>query len=80
MLKCEVCGSTAIRDESVDEVFHINGTYQLVEHIPATVCSQCGEKTFNRETAENVRILLHGSAHPDHAVKLDVFSYTWTQS
>lgn len=55
MLKCEVCGSTAIHDEIVSEVFHVNGHYQLVENIPATVCAQCGEKTFSRETAENIR-------------------------
>ena len=75
MLKCEVCGSTAIREESVDEVFHVNGHYQLVEHIPAAVCAQCGEKTFGRETAEIVRKLLHGSTHPARAISLDVFSY-----
>jgi len=75
MLKCEVCGSTAIREEAVNEVFHVNGHYQLVEHIPATVCTQCGEKIFSREAAENVRKLLHGPTHPAHAISLDVFAY-----
>jgi len=75
MLKCEVCGSTAIHDEVVSEVFHVNGHYQLVENIPAIVCAQCGEKTFSRETAENIRILLNSPAHPAHTISLDVFSY-----
>jgi YgiT-type zinc finger domain-containing protein len=75
MIKCEVCGSTAIRDEIVHEVFHVNGHYQLVEHIPARVCAQCGEKTFSRETAENARKLLHGQTHPAHAISLVVFAY-----
>ena len=75
MLKCEVCGSTAIQDETVSEVFHVNDQYQLVENIPASVCAQCGEKTFSREAAENIRKLLNGPTHPDHAIKLDVFSY-----
>ena len=75
MLKCDVCGSTAIQDEIVSEVFHVNGQYQLVENIPASVCTQCGEKTFSREAAENIRKLLNGTTHPDHAIKLDVFSY-----
>jgi len=76
MLKCEVCGSTSIQDEIVSEVFHVNDQYQLVENIPASVCAQCGEKTFSRETAENIRKLLNGPTHSDHAIKLDVFSYT----
>lgn len=48
ILKCEICGSTAINDETVSEVFHVNGQYQLVENIPASVCAQCGETTFSR--------------------------------
>ena len=75
MLKCEICGSTAIQDEIVNAVFHVNGRYQLVENIPASVCAQCDEKTFSREAAENIRKLLNGPTHPDHAIKLDVFSY-----
>jgi YgiT-type zinc finger domain-containing protein len=75
MLNCEVCGSTAIQDEIVSEVFHVNRQYQLVENIPASVCTQCGEKTFSREAAENIRKLLNGPTYPDHAIKLDVFSY-----
>lgn len=75
MLKCEVCGSTAIHDEFVSEVFQVNGHYQLVENIPATVCAQCGEKTFSRETAENIRVLLNSPTHPAHTISLDVFSY-----
>jgi hypothetical protein len=33
------------------------------------------KKIFSREAAENIRKLLNGSSHPDHAIKLDVFSY-----
>jgi len=51
LFKCEICGSTAIQDEIVSEVFQVNGQYQLVENIPESVCTQCGEKTFSREAA-----------------------------
>ncbi len=75
MFKCEVCGGMQARTEAVEEVFHIGGRYVLVEHIPATVCTQCGEKTFSRETAEGVRRMLHGAAKPARSLNLEVFAY-----
>lgn len=75
MFKCEVCGSRHARQESVDDVFRVEGRYVLVEHIPATVCVQCGEKTFSRETAENLRQMLHGSGKPERSLALEVFAY-----
>jgi YgiT-type zinc finger domain-containing protein len=75
MFKCEVCGGVQSRQEMVEDVFHIDGRYVLVEHIPATVCVQCGEKTFSRETAEGVRKMLHGAAKPARSLNLEVFAY-----
>ncbi len=75
MFKCEICGGTHARQEIVDDVFHLDGRYVLVEHIPATVCAQCGEKTFSRETAEGVRRMLHGATKPRRSEALEVFAY-----
>jgi YgiT-type zinc finger domain-containing protein len=75
MFKCEVCGATEARQEAVEEVFRVNGKHVLVEQIPATVCVRCGEKTFSRETAENVRKMLHGEARPTRSINLEVFAY-----
>lgn len=75
MFKCEVCGSRKARQEDVEEVFHIQGRYLLVEHIPATVCAQCGEKVFSAETAESIRLMLHNHREPVRSVEMDVFAY-----
>lgn len=75
MSKCEVCGGHVFRREEVEEVFHVNGHYALVEHIPATVCMQCGEKTFDAETAEGIRKMLHERHQPARSVAMDVFAY-----
>ncbi len=73
MFNCNVCGSTAARNEFVSEVFTINHRRVLVEHIPAQVCERCGETTFSRETTERVRRLVHES-RPAKTVPLDVFA------
>jgi HTH-type transcriptional regulator/antitoxin MqsA len=75
MFRCEVCGGLQAREEVVDEVFHIDGRYVLVEHIPAMVCAQCGERTFSRESAEGVRRMLHGTAKPKRSESMEVFAY-----
>jgi YgiT-type zinc finger domain-containing protein len=59
----------------VDEVFHVDGRYVLVERIPATVCAQCGEATFSREAVEAVRRDVHGAARPSRSERLEVFAY-----
>lgn len=75
MLMCHVCGSNNSRTEHVSEVFDIDGKFHLVENIPATVCSRCGEEAFSRETTERIRVMLHGENKPVRSIPLDVFSY-----
>ena len=75
MNKCEVCGSQTFRTESVSEVFLVEGRRILVNSIPARVCMRCEEITFDRETTESVRRMVHGEAKPVDRVTLEVFSY-----
>ncbi|WP_430540956.1 YgiT-type zinc finger protein [Roseofilum capinflatum] len=75
MFKCHVCGSTESHVEQVSEVLKIQGNFYLVENIPATVCSRCGEETFSRETTERVRVMLHQGDKPIRSLALDVFSF-----
>ncbi len=70
---CHVCGSNRSENVYVDEVFNVNGRHVLVEHIPARRCRQCGELTFDSDTTERVRLLLHESPLPVRSVTLDVF-------
>ena len=73
MFKCQVCGGTAAKNESVSEVFTIEGRRVLVEHIPAQVCERCGEAVFSRDTTEHIRRLVHDT-RPAKTVPLDVFA------
>ncbi|MBA5867446.1 MAG: YgiT-type zinc finger protein [Nitrospira sp. CR1.3] len=75
MFRCHVCGKTESRQELVSEVFEIDGKPVRVEGIPATICVNCGEPVFNRETTERVRRLVHGEAKPMKSIQMDVFAY-----
>ncbi|MFN5513954.1 MAG: YgiT-type zinc finger protein [Cyanobacteriota bacterium] len=75
MFKCHVCGSEEAHNESISEVFNIQGRFYLVENIPTVVCSKCGEEVLSRETTERVRAMLHGQDQPIRSIPLEVFSY-----
>ncbi len=71
--KCHVCGGETARDEFVSEVLEMDDRRLLVEHIPARVCTRCGEPAFSGETTERIRLLVHGTGRPARTVPLDVF-------
>lgn len=73
-----VCNSETSHPERVSEIFQINGKLYLVEDIPATVCAQCGEIIFSRQTTEHIRTMLHSETKPIKAVLMDVYSYAVT--
>lgn len=71
MFDCHVCGNTTARSEYVNEIFTIDGRHVLVEHIPAEVCTRCGDPEFSAETAEKIRRAVRERAHVK-TVPLDV--------
>jgi HTH-type transcriptional regulator / antitoxin MqsA len=75
MFKCHVCNLEDCHQELVSEIFQIDGKFYLVEQIPATVCSHCGEESFSRETTERIRLMLHGETQPLKSISVDVFTY-----
>ena len=75
MFACAVCHAKEGREESVDEVFQVDGQYVLVGGIPALVCGRCGEQTFSRETTEKVRLMVHGEAKATTSISMQVFDF-----
>ena len=75
MFSCSACGAGEHRDEAVDEIFQVDGEFVLVARVPSTVCLKCGERSFSRETAEKVRLLVHEQGKPPRSVPLHVYEY-----
>jgi HTH-type transcriptional regulator / antitoxin MqsA len=75
MFKCHVCSSEESHVEYVSEIFQIAGKFYLVENIPTTACSRCGEEVFGRDTTEKIRVMLHGETKPIKSISMGVFSY-----
>ena len=75
MAGCAICGSDESRNRLVEEIFLIDEKYVLVDHIPAKVCTRCGDETFSAETAERIRLLVRGEATPSRSIAIDVFEF-----
>ena len=75
MFKCHICNSIKSHTENISEVFQIDGRFQLVENIPTTVCSNCGEAIFSRATTEHIRSMLHGNSQPTATISMNVYAY-----
>ena len=77
MSQCIVCQGKRLDKELIDKVFNVDGSYALVTGIPATVCQNCGERTFSREAAERARLLVHDppKGAPAKSVPMRVYEY-----
>ena len=75
MHKCIVCHGEELREELTEEVFKVDSRYLKVEGIPSTVCGRCGERSFNRETTEKVRLLVRGQAPSAKSVTMQVYEF-----
>ncbi len=75
MFKCHVCNSEESYQDLTSEIFQIDGKFYLVEQIPVTICSRCGEEIFSREKTEKIRLMLHSEAQPIKSISVDVFSF-----
>ena len=73
--KCDVCHGVETREELVDAMFRIEGQDVMVDGVPAVVCGQCGERTFSCETAEKVRLMVHGEGKAARTRSVQVFRF-----
>jgi YgiT-type zinc finger domain-containing protein len=77
-LACASCGSIDVQQARVRSAFWHDDRLVVVDDIPALVCEQCGEQSYD-DTAAIVLDLLRGEGFPaDQArgeLRVPVFSY-----
>ena len=75
MSECTVCGCKQSRTDLIDEVFQVDGAYVLVEHIPAKICTRCGEQSISLKTAEAIRKAVSGGEPSVRSIQMQVFDF-----
>jgi YgiT-type zinc finger domain-containing protein len=74
MNKCVFCGGKVVK-EQVTFVYESEESYFFVEHVPAEVCSKCGEKTYAPDVADKLLKYAERKSRPAKTVKVPVFNF-----
>ena len=74
MEKCRSCLATnSFEDKEISYPRKAGGRIVIFEHVPALVCSQCGETLFRAETLKLMEDLIAGERPPSRTETVPVY-------
>lgn len=73
-MNCVFCGGK-VELREVIFVYDENNDFFLIENVPAEVCTQCGEKTYSPEVADELIRLAKRKLVPARRIEVPVFDY-----
>ncbi len=74
MDKCVFCGGK-VSEEKVTFVYDEDDKYFFVEHVPAEVCMQCGERTYSPEVTDEILNFAKHKVKPVKTINIPVFDF-----
>lgn len=73
-MACDLCGAL-LHEQDVTYTLEIDGKWIIVEHVPAKVCPQCGEKLFAPNTVEKLQQIAWDQKEPCRILETPVFDF-----
>lgn len=73
-MKCDMCGSPMM-EEVVTYTIQLDEKLVVVEHVPAKVCAQCGERLYSPETVERLQTTVWEQRSPSRMLQTPVFDF-----
>jgi YgiT-type zinc finger domain-containing protein len=74
MMTCFMCKGT-LQDGTSNFTADFNKCIVIVRNVPSCICSQCGEVSYNEETAKRLEDIVHSLTEPVKT-EIAVVSYT----
>jgi YgiT-type zinc finger domain-containing protein len=74
MDKCVFCGGK-VSEERVTFVYDEDDKNFFVEHVPAEVCTKCGERTYTPEVTDDILRFAKRKDKPVKTVEVPVFDF-----
>jgi len=62
-------------DDRVTYTIQLDEKLVVVEHVPAKVCGQCGERLYAPETVERLQNTVWGTQEPSRVLQTPVFDF-----
>jgi len=73
-MTCDICGAPLV-EQAVTYRVELGDELIVVEHVPAKVCLQCGERLFSAETVERLQQTVWSQKKPSRMLKTPVFDF-----
>ena len=73
-MKCAFCAGT-LKDKVVTFSYEEEDKYLFVEHVPALVCSKCGERIYSPEVTDKLLKFAKDEFRPVKTVEVPVFDF-----
>ena len=73
-MKCDVCGSP-MSEQMVTYTIQLDEKFVVVEHVPAKVCDQCGERLYSPDTVERLQKTVWDQRSPSRVLQTPVFDF-----
>ena len=74
---CDRCALPLV-EQAVTYTVELDGRWVIVEHVPARVCPQCGERLFSPDTVERLQRTAWERKNPSRVLETPVFDFTLT--
>ena len=65
-------------EQTVTYTLEVRGRFVLIEHVPARVCVQTGERFFSPETVERFEKIISEEHVPSRMIETPVFEFPGT--
>jgi YgiT-type zinc finger domain-containing protein len=65
----------SMTETEVTYTLELGGKFYIIEHVPARVCRETGERFFSPETVERLQALIKGGRKPVRVIETPVFEY-----
>ena len=72
---CDLCSALLIEQE-ITYTIELDGKWVIIEHVPAKVCLQCGERLFSPGTVERLQSTAWEQKEPCRIMETPVFDFT----
>jgi YgiT-type zinc finger domain-containing protein len=63
-------------ETEVTYTLELDGKFYIVQHVPARVCQETGERFFAPETVERIQAMIKDGERPARVVKTPVYEYS----
>ena len=74
-MTCDLCGGEA-RERKVSYAIELEGKWIIVENVPATVCSQCGDRLFSANAVEKLQHVVRDQKAPCRVLETPVIDFS----